>query len=761
MEMSGPPPSAIRTVTRSSTVSSISANCVASRRRINAQLRANERMQEGRLFGRPSCSLPGPLERLGLVVHATRHRRGSCRLLFWLVGDEGLGGEDHAGDAGRILHRRAGHLRRVDDARAEHIDIGVGDHVVADVGVTLLLLSLTHHLDHNRPVLAGVSGNAAHWLFQGAAEDVDAGLDITLGLDRVQRREGIDQSDAATGDDAFLNSGASRAQGVLDAVLLLLELSLGGRTDLDHCHAAGQLGEALLQLLAVEVRGCRVDLGANLLDAPLDRVRVTGALDEGGVVLGRDDAARATKILERSAVEPPTDFLGDHLPTGEGRDVAQHLLAPVTEARGLGGENVQSAAQLVDDQRRQRLTVDVLGNDHQWRAGTGNLLEDRQDVLDRRDLLVGNQDERVVELRLHPLRVGDEVGRNVAPVDLHAFGVLGLEVEPLGLLDGDDAVLTDLFHHLGDEAANLDIGGGDGRHLGNLILTLDRGGHIRQTLHQSGRAEIDPLLEEHGVGASGDVAHPLMHDRLGEDGRGRRAVTGDVVGLGGRLFEQLSAHVRKWVLELDLLGDGYAVVGHGRRAVLLVEGDVAALGTQRGLDRVGQRVHTLFQRSTRRLVEFNHFSHGNPPLICQRTRNAREQKYRVATYSSTFAKMSFSERIRYSSSSNLNSVPAYLAKRTVSPTETSIGMRSPSSSRRPLPTAITLPRWGFSLAVSGITIPDFVVSSRSAGCTTTRSPSGWSFTAVAVPFPFATFPSPPTRYADGSPPLEGAVGHAR
>src|SRR5215203_902007 len=47
--------------------------------------------------------------------------------------------------------------------------------------------------------------------------------------------------------------------------------------------------------------------------------------------------------------------------------------------------------------------------------------------------------------------------------------------------------------------------------------------------------------------------------------------SGDVVGLSGRLFEQLSAHVRKWVLELDLLGDGYAVVGHGRRAVLLVE----------------------------------------------------------------------------------------------------------------------------------------------------------------------------------------------
>ena len=105
-----------------------------------------------------------------------------------------------------------------------------------------------------------------------------------------------------------------------------------------------------------------------------------------------------------------------------------------------------------------------------------------------------------------------------------------------------------------------------------------------------------------------------MHDRLGENGRGRRAVTGDVVGLGGGFLQELRAHVRERVLELDLLGDGHAVVGDGRGAVLLVERDVAALGAERGLDRVRQGVHTLLQRATRCLVEFNHFCHGSPPF---------------------------------------------------------------------------------------------------------------------------------------------------
>jgi hypothetical protein len=40
------------------------------------------------------------------------------------------------------------------------------------------------------------------------------------------------------------------------------------------------------------------------------------------------------------------------------------------------------------------------------------------------------------------------------------------------------------------------------------------------------------------------------------------------------------------------------------------------------------------------------------------------------------------------------------------------------------------PSWGFSFAVSGSTIPLFVISSRAVGLTTTRSPSGCSFEAV-------------------------------
>ena len=61
--------------------------------------------------------------------------------------------------------------------------------------------------------------------------------------------------------------------------------------------------------------------------------------------------------------------------------------------------------------------------------------------------------------------------------------------------------------------------------------------------------------------ALGQVLQALVDDGLSQQGGGGGAVADHVVGLGGDLLHQLSAHVLKGVLQLDLLGDGDAVVG--------------------------------------------------------------------------------------------------------------------------------------------------------------------------------------------------------
>src|SRR5918999_1186958 len=78
-------------------------------------------------------------------------------------------------------------------------------------------------------------------------------------------------------------------------------------------------------------------------------------------------------------------------------------------------------------------------------AGLDDLLEHREQVPDRADLLVGDEDVRILQDRLHPLLVGDHVRRDVALVELHALGELEVHAERLALLDVHDAVLADLL----------------------------------------------------------------------------------------------------------------------------------------------------------------------------------------------------------------------------------------------------------------------------------------------------------------------------
>src|SRR5262249_60600993 len=86
-------------------------------------------------------------------------------------------------------------------------------------------------------------------------------------------------------------------------------------------------------------------------------------------------AARDLDVLELDA-----EVFRDGLATGESRDVFEHRLAAVAEARRLHRGRVQRAAELVDDQRRQRLTLDFLGDDQERPARPRPPLEQRQHV---------------------------------------------------------------------------------------------------------------------------------------------------------------------------------------------------------------------------------------------------------------------------------------------------------------------------------------------------------------------------------------------
>ncbi len=149
----------------------------------------------------------------------------------------------------------------------------------------------------------------------------------------------------------------------------------------------------------------------------------------------------------------------------------------------LTAQLFERAADLIDDQRRQRLALDILGHDQQRPAGLRDLLEQGIRSFRHADLAVAEQHERVLQHRLHLLRVGDEVGRQEAAVELHAFDHVERGLGGLRLLDRDHAFAAHLLHGVGDQLADGRIVvGGNRRDLRLLLAGRDRPRHRPQRL---------------------------------------------------------------------------------------------------------------------------------------------------------------------------------------------------------------------------------------------------------------------------------------
>jgi hypothetical protein len=272
-------------------------------------------------------------------------------------------------------------------------------------------------------------------------------------------------------------------------------------------------------------------------------------------------------------------------------EILEHRLAAIAEARRLDGGDLEPAAQLVDHQRGQGLALDVLGDDQQRPARLNHGFEQRQHGLQVGELLLVQQDERLLELADHLVGVGDEVGREIAAVELHALDEVEFGVQRFGFLDRDHALVADLLHRLGQHPPDFGIAvRGDGADLGDLLRGRDLARAGMQIGDDGLDRHVDAALEIQGVHAGGVGLAAFADDDLGQHGGRRGAVTDQIAGLRGDLADHLGAHVLELVGQLDLLGDADAVLGDARRAEGLVEDDVASLRAEGHLDRVGQDV---------------------------------------------------------------------------------------------------------------------------------------------------------------------------
>ena len=487
--------------------------------------------------------------------------------------------------------------------------------VVAEVGV----LALADLVEDDRTLDAGVGRDLADRGAQGRGDHVRAGLLIAgeLGSGSLCGLAGHDIRRAAAGHDALFDGCAGRVERVLDAQLLFLHFGLGRSADLDDRNTAGQLGQALLQLLLVVLGGRRLDLGVDLRDAGLDVVLGPGALDDGRGLLRDLDLTCVAELGQRGVLELHAEVGRDDLAAGQDGDILQHFLAAVAEAGGLDAHAGERAAQLVEDDGGQRLALDVVGDDNELLARVEHGLEHRQDLLNVRDLLVRDEDERVVNDGFHLVVIGDHIRSDIAAVELHTFDDLGIGLGGLALLDGDDAVLADLLHRLGDELADVLVTGRDRADTRDVAAAAHGLGVGADGFDGRLGRLLDAAAHDHRIRAGGEVLQTLADHRLRQHGGGGGAVARDVVGLGAHFADELRAHVLKRVLELDLFCDRHAVVRDQRSAELLAQHHVAALGAEGDLHGICKLIHAALQRLACFFTINNLFCHNDSLLMNQ------------------------------------------------------------------------------------------------------------------------------------------------
>src|SRR5690606_10445415 len=401
--------------------------------------------------------------------------------------------------------------------------------VEAEVARTLLDL-----VNHYARLAAGVGNDLTQRSFYSAAQQSDTDvLVFVVAFQTFDGLQGTHQGYATARYHAFFHGSAGSVQGIFNTGFLLFHLDFGGGANLDHGNTASQFGQALLQLLFVVVGRGFFDLLADLRNAGFDVDLSTSAIDDGGIVLVQDDALGITQVLQSGAFQGQADFFGDHGTAGQDGDVLQHGLAAVAEARCLDGSDLDDATHVVDHQGSQGFAFDVLSHDQQRTASLGNGFQNRQQFADVADLLVDQQQQRAFQLGDHGVRLVDEVRRQVAAVELHAFYDGQFVFQARAFLNGDHAFLADLVHGFGDDVTDGAVGvGGDGANLSDGLGIGARLGQFLDLGNDGRGGLVDAALQVHRVHAGSDGLQAFVDDGLGQNGSGGGAVTGCVVGLG-------------------------------------------------------------------------------------------------------------------------------------------------------------------------------------------------------------------------------------
>ena len=219
----------------------------------------------------------------------------------------------------------------------------------------------------------------------------------------------MQQCNTTARNNTLGNCSAGSMQRVFEKSFTLLHFSFSGRTHLDLSHTTSQFGQPLLQFFAIVFTFGAGNFATNQLATPFKRLFIPSSLGDGSVFTIDPHLLCATEIGELHIGQLNSEILEESPSLGKGSNVVEHGLATVAITRRLHCHDLNNPLELVQHQGCQSFAFHIFRNNHQRSLRLADLLKKRHEILGVADLLLMNEDVRVLHLADDFFLVGHEV----------------------------------------------------------------------------------------------------------------------------------------------------------------------------------------------------------------------------------------------------------------------------------------------------------------------------------------------------------------
>ena len=180
-------------------------------------------------------------------------------------------------------------------------------------------------------------------------------------------------------------------------------------------------------------------------------------VDDCCIILINSNLVCRTQHIQCCLLQLQALLLRDNNTASQYSDILQHSLATVAETRSLHCTNLQTTTQTVNNQCCQSLRINILSDNQQRTTALCCRLENWQELLQIRNLLIVKKDVWVIHYTLHLVSICHEVTAQVTTVELHTFNYTDVGITALALLDSDDTILGNLAHSICQELTDFRI----------------------------------------------------------------------------------------------------------------------------------------------------------------------------------------------------------------------------------------------------------------------------------------------------------------